>query len=99
MKILQATPADIDELYDLQLLAFESEAEMIGSREVPALQETRDDHAKDFPHWVTLKLVNETGHIIGSILQRYPWPYRSGQAHGASYVSPPRMGTAFAFRN
>ena len=67
MKILQATPADIDELYDLQLLAFESEAEMIGSREVPALQETRDDHAKDFPHWITLKLVNETGHIIGSI--------------------------------
>lgn len=70
MKILQATPTDIDELYALQLLAFESEAKMIGSRDVPALQETKNDHTKDFSHWVTLKLVNETGHIIGSIRYR-----------------------------
>ena len=67
MKMLTATANDIEELYALQRLAFESEAEMIGSREVPALQETRDDHAKDFSHWITLKLVNESNHIIGSI--------------------------------
>ena len=39
MKIIQADRNDIPELYRLQLLAFESEAEMIGSRDVPALQE------------------------------------------------------------
>ena len=37
MKIIQADRNDIPELYRLQLLAFESEAEMIGSRDVPAL--------------------------------------------------------------
>lgn len=37
MKIVRAKEEDISELYKLQLLAFESEAEMIGSRDVPAL--------------------------------------------------------------
>ena len=38
MKIVNATESDILELYRLQLLTFESEAEMIGSRMVPALR-------------------------------------------------------------
>lgn len=67
MKIVLATPSDIDELYALQLLAFESEAKMIGSRDVPALQETEQDHALDFPTWTTLKMVDDQGKIIGSI--------------------------------
>lgn len=68
MKILPAIAADAVELYKLQLLAFESEAEMIGSRCVPALMETEEEHIQDFPNWHTLKLVNDTGNIIGAIL-------------------------------
>lgn len=67
MKIVQATNADMDALYTLQLLAFESEAEMIGSRDVPALLETREFHAQDFPSWTTLKMIDDHGYIIGSI--------------------------------
>lgn len=48
MKILPAESSDIPALYRLQLLAFESEAEMIGSRAVPALQETEEEHRADF---------------------------------------------------
>ena len=48
MKIIQADRNDIPELYRLQLLAFESEAEMIGSRDVPALQEAEEENARDF---------------------------------------------------
>ena len=66
-RIKRADSSDIPALYDLQLLAFESEAEMIGSRDVPALMETREDHEKDFPNWVTYKLVNDADEIIGAV--------------------------------
>lgn len=58
---------DIDELYRLQLLAFESEAEMIGSRAVPALSESFDEAVSDFENWNVFKTVNKNGKIIGSI--------------------------------
>ena len=48
IKIVKADITDIPELYQLQLLSFESEAEMIGSREVPALMETKEENALDF---------------------------------------------------
>ena len=70
MKLIPATEQNIPELYDLQLLAFESEAEMIGSRDVPALMESREHHREDFSNWTTLKLVNDAGEIVGAIRYR-----------------------------
>ena len=61
---------DISELYELQLLAFESEAEMIGSRDVPALMESREHHRDDFSNWTTLKLVEPPGRIVAAIRYR-----------------------------
>lgn len=61
-----ATINDAKELYDLQLRAFESEAEMIGSRDVPALLESYDDFAQDFSNWTVLIKRNDEGRIIGS---------------------------------
>ena len=65
--IREAIISDIEELYKLQILAFKSEAEMIGSCEVPALQESPEHHRADFTNWKTLKLLNDTGDIIASI--------------------------------
>lgn len=62
-----ATIDDVTELYDLQLKAFESEAEMIGSREVPALKESYDDFVKDFSSWTVLIKRNDEERIIGSV--------------------------------
>lgn len=70
MKITIAAEADIPEIYRLQLLAFESEAAMIGSRDVPALQEKEDDFRKDFANWTTLKLVTDEDVIVGVIRYR-----------------------------
>ena len=70
MKLIPATVQDIPALYDLQLLAFESEAEMIGSRDVPALLESREHHRQEFPNWITMKLVNDEGKIVGAIRYR-----------------------------
>lgn len=69
-KIVKAEIRDTSALYDLQLLAFESEAEMIGSRDVPALLETREENQEDFVSWITLKLVNASDEIIGAIRYR-----------------------------
>jgi len=66
MIITSAGAENIRELYELQLIAFESEAEMIGSRSVPALMESYEEFAADFPHWTTLVGKNEDGRIIGS---------------------------------
>ena len=70
MKLIPAVRQDIPVLYDLQLLAFESEAEMIGSRDIPALMESREHHREDFSNWTTLKLVNDAGEIVGAIRYR-----------------------------
>ena len=80
MKIVLATPSDIDELYALQLLAFESEAKMIGSRDVPALQETEQDHALDFPTWTTLKMVDDQGIMDVGRLMVHPTYRHQGLA-------------------
>ena len=53
MKIVKATESDILELYQLQLLTFESEAEMIGSRMVPALMESEEEFKATFTQWHT----------------------------------------------
>ena len=49
-----AKEKDIKELYDLQLRAFESEAEMINSRNVPALMESYEENRADFINWTVL---------------------------------------------
>ena len=70
MKIIMADINDVPELYELQLISFESEAEMIGSRDVPALIETKEENEKDFASWNTVKLIDDFGKIIGSIRYR-----------------------------
>ena len=70
MEITRGDIRDVPELYRLQLLAFESEAEMIGSRNVPALLETESENAADFKNWDVLKIVNDHGEIIAAIRYR-----------------------------
>lgn len=70
MKILRAEINDIPELYHLQLLAFESEAIMIGSRNIPALLETAGEFAEDFTNWNVLKLIGDSDAIFGAIRYR-----------------------------
>ena len=71
MKIVKATESDILELYRLQLLTFESEAEMIASRLIPALMESEADYSGTFNQWHTYKMVDDAGKIIGGIRYQY----------------------------
>ena len=65
-----AEEKDIKELFDLQLRAFESEAEMIGSRNVPALLESYEDNEADFSNWTVLVKRDDFSGIIGSVRYR-----------------------------
>ena len=65
-----AEEKDIRELYDLQLRAFESEAEMIGSRNVPALMESYEENREDFDNWTVLVKRDDSGKIIGAARYR-----------------------------
>ena len=67
MRIIPADINDVPKLYQLQLLAFESEAAMIGSRDVPALQETEEEARRDFANWENFKLEDDDGTLIGAI--------------------------------
>ena len=62
-----AKEKDIKELYDLQLRAFESEAEMINSRNVPALMESYEENCADFINWTVLIKRDDSGEIIGAV--------------------------------
>ncbi|MCR5758401.1 MAG: GNAT family N-acetyltransferase [Selenomonas sp.] len=70
MTIVKAHTCDIQELYALQLLSFESSAQLVGSRALPALMETLEEIERDFEQWTVLKMMNEAGEIIGAIRYR-----------------------------
>lgn len=65
--IIKAEETDLQEILQLQKLAFLSEAEMIGSTDIPALKQTYDDIMSDYRRGLFLKACNATGKIIGSI--------------------------------
>ena len=62
-----AKEENIKELYELQLRAFESEAEMIGSRNVPALMESYEENRSDFINWTVLIRRDDAGGIIAAV--------------------------------
>ena len=84
-----AEQKDAAELYELQLRAFESEAEMIGSRNVPALMETYDENLRDFRNWTVLIVRNENHEIIGAV--RY--------MEGNDHIEIGRLMVAPEYRN
>ncbi len=62
-----AARTDIKELFDLQRSAFESEAEMIGSRDIPALKESYEHFCEDFDNWTVLVMRDAYGRITGAV--------------------------------
>lgn len=64
--ILRAEEKDLQEILELQYIAFKSEAEMIGSTEIPALKQTYEDVMSDYSKSVIFKVCVD-GKIIGSV--------------------------------
>ena len=70
MEIKRADRADLDEILQLQHLAYKSEAALFGTDDIQPLTETIEELAEEYENGIVLKMVAEDGKIIGSIRAR-----------------------------
>ena len=69
-EILQAEREDLQEILDLQYLAFHENALRAGTFDIPPLKQTIDEVVREFELGLILKMVDERGVIIGSVRAR-----------------------------
>ncbi len=67
MIIEKAEYNDLQEILQLQYLAYQSEAYLFGSRDIPPLKQTIDEVIEEWGSGIILKMIDETGVIIGSV--------------------------------
>ena len=70
MNIGKANQEDLEEILQLQYLAYQSEAALFGTRDIPPLRQTLEEVRKEYQNGVILKMVSEDGTIIGSVRAR-----------------------------
>ena len=76
--IVKAEYNDLQEILNLQYLAYQSEAELFGSKDIPPLKQTLDEVIEEFNNGIILKLTDENGTIIGSV--------RATEKNGTVYI-------------
>ena len=76
--IVKAKYKDLQEILNLQYLAYQSEAELFGSKDIPPLKQTLDKVIEEFNNGIILKLTDENGSIIGSV--------RATEKNGTVYI-------------
>lgn len=67
MKILPVRAEDLPTILALQKQAFESEARLVGSYEIPPMTQTLADLEQEFTTHIMLKAVMDDGEIVGSV--------------------------------
>ena len=65
--IQRAEADDLQEILQLQYLAYQSEADLFGSRDIPPLKQTLDEVAEEFRSGIILKMTDYNNAIIGSV--------------------------------
>lgn len=78
MNIIKAEMNDLQEILDLQHLAYQSEAALFGRQNIQPLTETLEELIEEFKEGTVLKMVDENGKIIGSV--------RAKEADGTVYI-------------
>ena len=76
--IVKAEYKDLQEILNLQYLAYQSEAELFGSRDIPPLKQTLNEVIDEFNNGIVLKMVDEMGNIICSV--------RAKEQNGTVYI-------------
>ena len=77
-KITKASEEDLQEILDLQHLAYQSEAALFGRQDIQPLTETLDELIEEYKAGTVLKMTDENGKIIGSV--------RGKEADGTLYI-------------
>ena len=65
--ISKARLEDLQEILNLQHLAYQSEAALLGNYDIPPLKQTLDEMIAEYHRGTILKMVDAGGLIIGSI--------------------------------
>ena len=66
----QAEYDDLNEILQLQYLAYQSDAALFGSKDIPPLKQTLEEVQAEFRSGVILKMTAADGRIIGSVRAR-----------------------------
>ena len=67
MTIDRATREDLEDILQLQYLAYQSEAELFGTQDIPPLKQTLDEVIREYEDGIILRMTDEQNRIIGSI--------------------------------
>lgn len=67
MNIEIAERKDLQDILDLQYLAYQSEARLFNNMDIPPLKQTLEDVQNEYKKGVFLKALDEKGKIIGSV--------------------------------
>lgn len=76
--ILKANRNDLKEILQLQYLAYQSEAALFGSRDIPPLKQTLDEVIEEWDSGIILKMVDDKNTVIGSV--------RASERDGTVYI-------------
>lgn len=93
--ICRAEFADLEKILELQYIAYQSEAKLLNNPAIPPLQEKLSDLENQFREMVFLKVVDESGTIVGSVRGRV----ENGTLHiGKLMVHPGWQGKGLGSR-
>ncbi|MEI3479066.1 MAG: GNAT family N-acetyltransferase [Bilophila sp.] len=67
IRIAKAEEDDLPAILDLQRLAYQSEARLLGNVRIPPLLQTLEDMREEFRGGIFLKALDEGGNIVGSV--------------------------------
>ncbi len=67
MNISCASYEDLKEILDLQYVAYQSEADLFGTRDIPPLKQTLEDVQEEFRSRTILKMTDDSNTIVGSV--------------------------------
>ena len=67
VKIENAEREDLNKILELQYLAYQSEAALFGTNDIPPLKQTLNEVVEEYNVGIILKMVDENGIIIGSV--------------------------------
>jgi len=65
--ITKATKEELQEILRLQYLAYQSEAALFGTTDIPPLRQTIEEVIEEYNKGLILKALDENGKIIGSV--------------------------------
>lgn len=70
MNISIADTVDLENILSLQYLAYQTEADLFGTRDIPPLKQTLEEVTEEFHNGIILKMTDDNGMIIGSVRAR-----------------------------